>query len=230
MIIYKITNKINGKLYIGQTIKSMNNRIQGHYKNYKKNVHTKLYDAMRKYGWENFEFSPICTCSNIQTLNELEKYFIEYYGTINDGYNTLPGGISNPMHNEDVKNKHLKRMQSIETRQKISKAMKRLRAEKGFSEETRRRISESLKKLPPRKKGFKMPKEAVEKITRAHFKSVYCIDKFGQKVAEFNNLLEADFWWYNQGYHVKNYRNLSNMIKASAVHDRYIRGLKWFYK
>ena len=48
--IYKITNSINGKLYIGQTRKTIEERFQVHIKNAQKHINRYLYDAMNKYG------------------------------------------------------------------------------------------------------------------------------------------------------------------------------------
>lgn len=56
MIIYKITNKINGKVYIGQTTDSLSRRKSGHIQAATSGSKSKLYSAMRKYGVENFEF------------------------------------------------------------------------------------------------------------------------------------------------------------------------------
>lgn len=52
--IYKITNLSNQKLYIGQTKKTINERFQNHLKLAKRHVNRCLYDAMNKYGYNNF--------------------------------------------------------------------------------------------------------------------------------------------------------------------------------
>ena len=230
MIIYKITNKINGKMYIGQTIRTLSHRKNGHYTNYKNNVHTKLYDAMRKYGWDNFEFEPICSCLNIDVLNKMETFFIKYYNTIENGYNMYEGGDNNSMFNSAIKEKHLKRMRSLETRQKISISMKKLRSKNGFSEETRKKISS---KLMGNKHflGHKRTLSAINKTRQSLFKSVYCINLDGKKIAEFESLIDADKWWFENGYNTtKNYKYLSNVIRKSFTKNIYIKGLKWFYK
>ena len=76
--IYKITNKVNYKVYIGQSI-NIEERWKHHklyYSNKKlKEYNTKFYRAIRKYGIENFDFEIIEECP-IELLNEREKYWI----------------------------------------------------------------------------------------------------------------------------------------------------------
>ena len=68
-VIYKIKNKINNKLYIGQTIRSINEKIL-EYKNGLGNDY--INNAFNKYGWDNFEFTIIDTAKTIQELNNKE--------------------------------------------------------------------------------------------------------------------------------------------------------------
>lgn len=89
--IYKITNKINGQCYIGQSI-----NIARRWKEHIQASTTKnsqLYIAMRKYMIENFTFEIIEECSE-NKLNEREKYWIQYYDSYNNGYNMTNGGES----------------------------------------------------------------------------------------------------------------------------------------
>ena len=92
--IYKITNKINGKCYIGKTERTIEIRWKEHLKNYTKSVEYSkpLYAAMRKYGAENFFIEEIEKVDNNSTLNEREIYWIEYYQSFKNGYNATLGG------------------------------------------------------------------------------------------------------------------------------------------
>ena len=73
--IYKIQNLINGKIYIGQSV-HIQARFNQH-KNEAKNGNTRpLYNAIRKYGIENFSFEIIEECSK-EMLNEREIYWIK---------------------------------------------------------------------------------------------------------------------------------------------------------
>lgn len=73
--IYKITNKINGKVYIGKTLNSIQKRWREHLIDSKKRRCEKrpLYSAINKYGEENFEIEQIEECSH-DILNERECY------------------------------------------------------------------------------------------------------------------------------------------------------------
>ncbi len=94
-IIYKATNKINNKIYIGQTIKTLEERIYHHV--YRANhsldiTHTHFINAIRKYGEENFIWEVIDKGENQEELNEKEIYWIKYYNSVNNGYNIQDGG------------------------------------------------------------------------------------------------------------------------------------------
>lgn len=97
--IYKITNKINNKSYIGQSI-DIERRWKQHttepFNDNADTYNTLFYRAIRKYGLENFQFEVIEQCLKEQ-LNEREKYWIQYYNTYVDnpnshGYNMTKGG------------------------------------------------------------------------------------------------------------------------------------------
>ena len=98
--IYKITNNINGKIYIGKTqLYPPDERWKEHIHDYKKERCNKrpLYDAMNKYGVENFDFQVIEEIKDDNILCEREKYYINLFRTyvgFNDcnGYNATLGG------------------------------------------------------------------------------------------------------------------------------------------
>ena len=91
--IYKITNLINNKCYIGKTLNTIQERWREHCSDYKKRDEEKrpLYSAMNKYGIENFKIEEIEQC-NEDIVNDREKYWIEYYGSFKKGYNATLGG------------------------------------------------------------------------------------------------------------------------------------------
>ena len=87
MIIYKTTNLVNGKIYIGQTIKNTNNNEylgSGKY----------LKRAIIKYGKKNFKRETLITCKSQEELNAYEIYFIEKFNALDKsiGYNLHKGG------------------------------------------------------------------------------------------------------------------------------------------
>ena len=89
--IYKITNQINNKIYIGQS-QNISQRWKSHRSHYQKDDYP-IYRAMRKYGLENFTFEVIEECT-LEELNDREKYWIKYYNSHNllNGYNLTDGG------------------------------------------------------------------------------------------------------------------------------------------
>ena len=89
MIIYKATNLINGKIYIGQTVRPLQERIGEHSR---KEI-TVFSKAVKKYGKDNFKFEVIDTAETIEELNEKEKRWISFYNCIvPNGYNQCDGG------------------------------------------------------------------------------------------------------------------------------------------
>lgn len=101
--IYKITNTLNNKIYIGQTIKTVEKRFQQHKNNSNKPYFSQivLYKAFNKYGVENFICETIEEVENEQ-LDEREKYWIDYYDSYFEGYNSTLGGRTTQLYNWDV--------------------------------------------------------------------------------------------------------------------------------
>ena len=93
--IYKITNKKNGKIYVGQTYSTAEHRWRTHLNAWNGNRHcVALYSAFDKYGVDNFEIEEIEQCEKDQ-LNDREKYWIKYYDSYENGYNLTRGGDGN---------------------------------------------------------------------------------------------------------------------------------------
>ena len=91
MIIYKVTNKVNSKCYIGQTINPLYERKKGHkYAARERGRYSYFYNAIRKYGWDNFSWEVVCECGTTEELNDKEVYYIGLYGD----YNLAKGGNS----------------------------------------------------------------------------------------------------------------------------------------
>ena len=88
MWIYKITNIQNNKVYIGQTIRPIQDRFNRHINDAINNIiDTHFARAIRKYGKENFIIEEIDTATTQEELTEKEKYWIQYYNAVNEGYN-----------------------------------------------------------------------------------------------------------------------------------------------
>lgn len=110
MIVYKSTNTINNKCYIGQTVKKLEDRKQLHlYRlNSMKNKNWHFYNALRKYGWDNFEWEVLEECDSKEELDEMEFHYIKQYNSYENGYNMTLGGDKGTWglkHTEETKKK-----------------------------------------------------------------------------------------------------------------------------
>jgi group I intron endonuclease len=110
MIIYILTNKINGKIYIGQTVSTLNVRWSQHvHEALKTDSDRVIAKAIRKYGPDEFNRKILARCNTMEEMNHREKYYIKLFGSLVPvGYNIDDGGKN-------------KRMHEI-TKQKLSKA------------------------------------------------------------------------------------------------------------
>lgn len=100
--IYKITNQINEKIYVGKTILDLQDRFKQHIYDSQKDqlCQRPLYSAMNKYGVENFHIELIEECA-IEKSNEREIYWIEYYHGYSQGYNATLGGDGKILYDYD---------------------------------------------------------------------------------------------------------------------------------
>lgn len=91
--IYKITNTINSKSYIGQTIQNVKERFYQHCatKCSKAVSNMAIHRAIKKYGKSNFTVEVIEEIDSAN-LNDRERYWIKYYNSYNNGYNSTKGG------------------------------------------------------------------------------------------------------------------------------------------
>lgn len=94
-LIYIITNLINNKVYIGQTIQTIKNRWQGHCRKAcsRAEANMQIKRAIFKYGKENFKIRELERCK-VENLDEREIYYINLYNSFIDGYNNTKGGRS----------------------------------------------------------------------------------------------------------------------------------------
>lgn len=176
--IYMITNKLNNKKYIGQTKREVSERLKEHLEiayHTKCNLH--LYNAMRKYGIENFEVTILKTNLPENKLDEWEIYYIGKYDTLENGYNNTAGGggIRGYHHTQETKNKISKSVRenperyTKERAQKISYALKG----KKFTEEHKKHLSEARKgKYTGYDNGFYMKHHTKESKQKMHDSSI----------------------------------------------------------
>ena len=111
--IYLVTNKINGKQYVGKTIKTVKHRWNHHLADAKRASEYAIHRAIRKYGRDAFEVKTIATvkAEAEDLLDDVEKFCIQFYSTLSNGYNMTEGGEGG--------------VPTPESREKISKSLRR---------------------------------------------------------------------------------------------------------
>jgi group I intron endonuclease len=128
MIAYLVTNKVNGKQYVGITTRKLSRRWYEH-KYVPQSSGKALSAAIKKYGESAFEIKQIASCTgDIETLKQLESDLIEQYNTFKIGYNSTKGGdgVFGFKHSEEtvkrVADKNRGRKASSETKTKMREA------------------------------------------------------------------------------------------------------------
>lgn len=158
MIIYKITNRVNGKVYIGQTTRPLHIRWGLHCC---QSGCSALRNAIQKYGKDNFTVEQIDVACDLDELDKKEIYWIEFYDSMNRdrGYNLQSGG-------------HRNRFVSKETRLKISKGNKG----KVVSSITRKKLSDALKKYLENESARRIRSECKLGAKHPQARKVRCVE------------------------------------------------------
>jgi len=106
MIVYRVTNKINGKVYIGISSDTLEQRMSGHRFRSRQGSLCLFHRAIRKYGWDNFQ--PEILFENLEEKEAKSKEIelIESHGSYGKGkgYNMTPGGDGGPCTPEKAAN------------------------------------------------------------------------------------------------------------------------------
>jgi len=147
-LIYIIKNKINNKVYVGQTWRSLQERFSQHKRDGKC---LKLHRAFKKYGKNNFKINLCITAHSQEILDYWECFFIEKYDSIKNGYNIRYGGSRGMLANS--------------TKEKIAKALK------GNTNSKDRKLSKIHKqRISKAHKGKKFSENHKEKLSNSHLK------------------------------------------------------------
>lgn len=251
-ILYEIVNKVNNKKYIGVTYgKTINKRWNGHKTCMRsKNDLRPLYNAMRKYGLDNFEINVLMEDVPENYLNLLEQLWIKELNLTNrnKGYNLAIGGYINRgfKMSEDSKLKMslshkgekaywYGKHHSVETRNKIREQRYGKAFNKGYrhTEEVKQKMSES-------KKGISSATEHTRKLMSDQRKgennpsaqSVCMIDKFTDKiVCTFSTMKEAIYWLNKNGYcELKVIRSMiGSIVRVCKDKTKTAYGFRWKY-
>lgn len=176
--IYKITNKVNGKFYIGSAV-NFKKRFCHHRGYLKRNNHSniKLQNAWNKYGSDAFEFYILEYIENRKFLLMREQHWINWFDAVNNGYNLSPSasGIFGMRHSPETRKKmsesSLGKTMSEESKRKMSVAKTgtkmSLETKKKMSESGKGRIfsEEHRRNLSIANKGKKLSQETKDKMS-----------------------------------------------------------------
>jgi group I intron endonuclease len=162
VVIYKVTNRKNGKVYVGNTTRTFDVRLKEH----KRKTKTILGAAIREYGFDNFSFEEIESVGSVEMLNEREKYWIAFYDCeVPKGYNQCKGGdTSFGYHHKEI-SKH-----------KMSEKKKIAYAGNGNPFYGKTHSEEAKSKMSVKRKGRKLSEEWKDKISQGLQKKVINLD------------------------------------------------------
>lgn len=173
MLIYLIKNRINQKVYIGKTISSFEKRMRSHKSDSNTRKHTVISRAIRKYGWNNFDFSVLEDgIQSVDLMNKKEREYIVKFDSTNPskGYNITMGGDGGLGMNGIKNGMFGKKRPDLSLRNKSNTG-------KHLSKEQRQKISESNKNKKHSESSKKIMSEVREKAWRS---GKYNNSKFGQ--------------------------------------------------
>lgn len=147
--LYKITNLINGKCYIGQT-KDIKKRFIAHRR---KTAKSAIGRAIQKYGKENFSFEQLSICSD-DIVDIAEVAAISYYNSlVPNGYNLDVGGMAIRKLSEETKRKISEKNKGKKRSEEFCKKMSIINTGKKHSEETKQKMRGKIPWNKGKKKG-----------------------------------------------------------------------------
>lgn len=196
--IYCITNTINGKQYIGKTTYSVTKRFQEHCRDCKKERCEKrpLYDAMSKYGTENFIVEQLCECDELE-LSSYEILYIEKLNTYHNGYNATKGGDGSILFDyKQIVELYSTGIPKVEVARQI-----------GCCVDTVRKVLSI----------YNVPNNKIYSGSCQQPKAVIQLDKnTEEELQHFNSIADAACWLYENGYAKTNNSGIRGKISGCA--------------
>ena len=192
MLVYQITNRLNGKRYVGKTLVSLDARWSAHCRDaLSGRLDTHFARAIRKHGVHVFDKCVLEECDTHDDLIEREIWWIDEVGSYHDGYNSTKGGDGGTWG----------RKMSQASKDKLSKARMGMK----FTDEHKRKLSESHKGLLVGEKngmygkrgpkhhlyGTERPIEVCRKISQSKYKKVDQLTLDGEFVRTFDSIQNA---------------------------------------
>lgn len=233
--IYKYENIINGKVYIGQTV-DLSSRMSSH-KNKATYIKNKFYNAVRKYGWANFNYSVIAKVESdslesvTELLDKLEIEYIAQYDSYYHGYNSTLGGHSKRGYklSKEFSDMCRNRFYSDETRKKMSIAAHNRKVSDSTREKCRqnalKRNFAQFRELTTDKRNAAIRKSKARPVEQ--------LDSNGNLINVFETVRDAAYFvWKNLARNLK-YDSIENAIinhcKGKSKNIVYY-GFIWRYK
>lgn len=207
-VIYRFKNKVNGKVYIGQTIKPLRKRVIQHVtcSNPNTKCHKSYFHrALNKYGIENFELNILEICSCQKELDERERYWIAHYKSTDKrfGYNIDSGGS---------KGKKTKGLTEDHKEKLLEANLGRHR-----SENTKQRIRNTHRQMWQDPEYRKKHIDNIMKIAGINRKSIYQYDTDGNFIKEWESTYAVCEHLYGARRKGSLIRNIKNNLKRNKL-------------
>lgn len=189
-VIYCITNTVNGKRYVGQSMNAAVTRFRSHSEKCNLKTGSALTKAIFKYGKSSFDFKVVCFVTTEEKLDKYEKLLINKLGTLTHGYNLKPGGRAYGRHTQATKDR-------ISASKKANKAK--------WTKERRERMTKLLKGKPKSKehvakvaaanRGKSKPISVIKKhkiyMTKKYGKAIIAVNLITKEEIRFKSIREC---------------------------------------
>lgn len=214
MIVYLVTNRVNGKRYVGKTKRTLERRWYEHCTHsHGGSEEMAIYQAIRKHGAESFELSVLEECADEATMNDAERRWIRKLGTFRREYNMTEGGdgLTGYTHTEEAK----RRMSEARRGEKNHNYGKtHWRRQGPLTDEAKRKISEAKKGVPVHSEEYK------QRLAEERYVKVVQYDLDGNPFVTYLSLKDAEM--------ITGIK-FQNISRACRFSHRTAGGFKWQY-
>lgn len=181
MLIYKITNQVNGKIYIGQTVQTLKRRWKSHCWPSRSNGCHALRNAINKYGIDSFLVEKVTDCISLEEMNYREIFFIKVFDSLSpNGYNLRTGGDNSRF--------------STESKLKLSKSCM------GRQIDLKTRLAASKANTGENNSQVKLSESKVRLIKNMYltalFSQKYLASKFSLSQTQISRIVRGESWVY----------------------------------